>query len=277
LLVTIIAYVILQELDLAKDPRLLLLFLPISIPLIWSYVKSVSGKIVVDVKNLEKEYQKEPSKETLQNEIDNLKKSEDSKIRERQRKYFQARSLMIDRTTIQSLTKLNKSQSFAQKELDEIYYSRNQQRELRDLVHKITDRSWKILATEATYTALELPDSKQLTGTAEHMFYSDLYLYLNAWLVSSIDNNVAEIIPYMPIDDIPPRYPSQDHPAINYYIEACDILCRVFEEGQFERLIRQDQRLTTQEQKICIRLGKYMNELSRLIQECQSTAIRSDL
>jgi hypothetical protein len=97
---------------------------------------------------------------------------------------------------------------------------------MRCEVHGISSDTFKSIALIASMTALGLRKSQKLemdSGTSYHTFFLDIYSYLQAWLVCSIDNDTKVS---MPKGTIGLNYPNRDKPRFDLYIKAFECVQR---------------------------------------------------
>ena len=212
--------------------------------------------------------------ENLKNRNQELEKSSDSNLRQEQHKYYLARAYVADQEMINQvrLDVLSspthkipyKNLQDAKNHLKSIYSNREDRRKLRSAITRVNKKSWIMLASSAAMYALEIEegDEAQLSNDpVKYRLFLDLYLYLNAWLVSSIDNDAAIAIPYMPVEDINLHYPTEDTPEINVYERAFEFLIKVFNKGLYAKLISESQIVTQDDIEACKKVSIYLNEL----------------
>ncbi len=212
--------------------------------------------------------------EELRRRNKELEDSMDSRLRQEQQKYYLARAYIADNESMDWISferqthyihqSQYKNTDEAKSFLQRIYFNRQSRRKLQLAIAKIESQSWVNLASDAAVVALEEEgaDEKRLNNDPlMNHFFMDIYLYLDAWLVSSIDNDVSPILPFMPIEDIGFHYPSSEKPDLEAYKRAFNFLVEVFDRGMFDQLISDVQVLTKEEVETCRAITLYLNEL----------------
>ena len=105
------------------------------------------------------------------------------------------------------------------------------------VIKTIKKESWRQFATISACEALDCKkdNRNQLNEEPGKFLRLDIYVYLYAWLVNSIDNIAMGIKPpYMPIKYIQPRYGTPEKsPDIEKYDKAFKYLIKLFDEGTF--------------------------------------------
>lgn len=139
------------------------------------------------------------------------------------------------------------------------------------IIRTIKKDSWKGLATSAALHALEpnLNDTNKLAyDKPEYLLFQDIYIYLYAWLVNSIDNSMTIDILYMPIEDIGLRYRSKQSPDIDKYKKAFKFLVNAFDTGDFYIGVESIQSLSQEQIKICKKgVPLYLNKLIEMLND----------
>lgn len=104
-------------------------------------------------------------------------------------------------------------------ELSQLFEDEIKKREIRCIVSRLPDDDCLIpLAIKASMYALG-KSQKEINEYPYYLFFKDVYTYLKAWLICSIDNPHSTI---MPISVIGLNYPNIDKPDKNAYIEAIE-------------------------------------------------------
>lgn len=90
--------------------------------------------------------------------------------------------------------------------------------DIRYEVRQIEDKFWQALALLATKEVLGIDNTCQIIDEEPHLFlFTDLHIYLRAWLVCSIDND--QNAP-MPVGIVGLHYPNERNPDFSLYINA---------------------------------------------------------
>ena len=143
-------------------------------------------------------------------------------------------------------------------------------KKLGAVIRTIEKESWKGLARSAALYALGVEDEQDdlAYDSDEYLLSKDIYIYLYAWLVNSIDNSIAIDIFYTPIDDIGLRYPSEQSPDIDTYKKAFKFLISAFDTGKFYIGVEDIQPLTTEQREICQKeVSFYLNKLIEMLED----------
>lgn len=232
-------------------------------------IKKIISK---EVKTLERQFPKRQDVDDLNQEISKLntknkdlvKESSDSKMREEQllmnlvRLYEVVPNDMILEIIMKDKALQKRWEIFSDtkkilSDAKEKHTKWESRKNLGAVIRTIKKESWEGFAREATLYALEIEDEKHnlASGSPEYLLCKDIYIYLYAWLVNSIDNSIAIDIVYMPIDRIGLRYPSKQSPDIDKYERAFLFLISVFDSGKFYIGVKDIQPLTTEQIDIC--------------------------
>lgn len=207
----------------------------------------------------------------LQKQIQDLKESTDTQLNTKQEHYYLARAYVADNSIIDrvsfkldsNFTRANNNYTLEEAKvyLDKIYADSESRTNLRAVIATIKEESWSRLASCAALVALNMKQSdvSQLnTDPEKKLLLIDIYVYLYAWLVSSINNNAEKL---MPVEYIPLRYPNPKCPEVEVYKSGFDWLADSFADGEFVRLLNGIQNLEPEEIEICKEIAPYLRKL----------------
>ena len=251
------------------------------IVLSFDMIKEVISK---EVKALERQLPNREYVDALERSIKELENSNDIKLREEQELLYLAHLFVADEEIFKRMDiKSFASEAYREKfktlldascYLQKRFADEQSKRKLRAVITSIENDSWRALATAAATVAFDLQNNytdeinAQLFAKPNNFLVADIYMYLSAWLVSSIDNNIATAIPFMPIEEIGLRYLTLEQlPDIDKYEQAFDFLIKVFKNGKFCNFLKvgdgtkKIQELDTEEIKICEEVSSYLEEL----------------
>lgn len=153
-------------------------------------------------------------------------------------------------------------------------------RNLRAVITNIKKQSWNRLATAAASKAFKIKqaDVGQLNDEHEKYLFVDIYIYLCAWLVNSIevnsiDNNIPTYMRYMPVKEIGLNYHDREQKFkfandFEAYETALSELIRIFDLGSFARLFDDIQELSPGQIEICQEgVSPYLIVLSKMLKD----------
>lgn len=198
-----------------------------------------------------------------------LEKSSDNNLRKEQQDFYYARLKKADENILNNIKLIDlASRTSSDNNMEEALsyydkkYTEDQSRiKLRAVITTIKEDSWIQLATSAALKALDLNpdipgDLNKLKTEQNLSLFKDIYIYLYAWLVSSIDNNIATAIPFMDVQPIGLHYPE-----IEKYQEAFYFLRKIFDNDMLFEFIDDIPYLSPEEIIICRKISPYLNEL----------------
>jgi hypothetical protein len=280
---TIIIYVLLSKYKIELKDNFILATIASYLLPIASFLVSfdmVKEIVAAEIEALEKAKSDDINKlrslnQELHSRNQELEQSSDSEVRQSQERYYMARAYVADEEIIDKRLRLEKITSPGYKKyynsleeakdyFEQMYESREDRARLRTALVKISKESWIKLATEAAKAGLrpERVDAATLNNDpVKQLLFLDIYLYLSAWLVSSVDNDVASAIPYMPVEDIGLHYPNEQKPNLKIYEEAFRYLRKAFKSGLYVEIIQECQTVTPEEKDVCQKISEYMDEL----------------
>lgn len=143
--------------------------------------------------------------ETLRNQIDNstIKQNLDNKYLAFLKQSLGAESLKLQAISPKLMNEYSMNRSVFEEQLDSKYRYERNFREARCVIHELPKGFLQVLAVKGISDALEIPlrDAIERTksGRDLHSFRVDLYAYLSAWLVCSLDNDNDMLMPLEPI------------------------------------------------------------------------------
>lgn len=150
------------------------------------------------------------------------------------------------------------------------YTDAESMKKLCAVIKTINKDSWNQLATHAALDALNLQevDVHKLDSDPEQLLRLDIYVYLRAWLVNSIDNIVMGMKP-MPVNYIKLRYliseSEQSPEPIGKYENAFLFLIQRFDMGTFGELIEQD--FSSEQIEICKGVSPHLITLIEMLKD----------
>jgi hypothetical protein len=98
--------------------------------------------------------------------------------------------------------------------------SLQQLRSIRCSIHSIPDKVFQQIALVASMKTLGLEEnekSEMAYGSNYHTFFLDIYSYLQAWMICSIDNDSGTS---MPVTIIGMNYPNRSTPDVKLYLDV---------------------------------------------------------
>ena len=222
----------------------------------------------------------------LQKQIKNLEADNDTNIKKNQELYYLAclfitngenneekNQIILDRVKNEVCRDKYKLYSHKQikDDLAKIYADRNSNTNLRAAITTINDKSWRALAASAARKSLGIKrdDYQQLKNDKNYLLFLDIYVFLSVWLVSSIDNNVATAMPYMPVKSIRLNYTTEVEvsPDIDAYERAFSYLAKRFDDGSFVKVVDEIQIFTVEQVNTFKKISIYLNQLIKMLQE----------
>ena len=235
--------------------------------------------IAAEIEGLEKNLPKHEEISDLKKQISDWQVSSESNLIKEQHLSYLARAYVVDEKISKQFNWINltlqpysndfdNSKEFHE-HLEKRFYNNEMRGKLRAVVISIKEKSWIQLATFAARHALciKKEDINLLKTEPEYFLFLDIYLYLYAWLVSSIDNDFATPTRYMPVKDIGLRYPTEESPDIDAYNKAFYCLIKLFETGDFVNRFSRIQELTEEQKETCKEISVYLTELMIRIKE----------
>lgn len=142
---------------------------------------------------------------------------------------------------------------------------------LRCAIHRLPDGFWRNIATVGALTGLgwQPEDLTRLKEEPYRSLFNDIYIYLKAWLICSIDNDMDML---MPVEPIGLRYlcdSSLDMPDIEVYSKVFRSIGELFQSERYKNSIPniedpgvEDPLSTNQtETKLCIEVASYLKQL----------------
>lgn len=151
-----------------------------------------------------------------------------------------------------------------QKQLKKEFGKIREERAIRCIVQKLPDEKFlEPIALSSAMQALgkssrEKEEKEAMNRFPEYYLYRDIYAYLKAWLICSIDNDSGNL---MPISPIGLNYPDKDNPNKEVYIAALTYI----KDDLLEREEAKEFLSETAKQKVKECIGK----LIELIEEYQ--------
>ena len=155
--------------------------------------------------------------------------------------------------------------------LEHSYSGRENKMRLRCAIHRLPDRFWENIATAGALTGLgwQRKDLTKLEEEPYRLLFNDIYIYLKAWLICSIDNDTDML---MPVEPIGLRYlcdSSLDVPDIEVYRKAFLSIGEIFRSELYRESIPgiknpgvEDPLSTNQTgTKLCIEVASYLERL----------------
>ena len=238
-----------------------------------------------DVLALKKEIKK------LEKKINTLEETTDSKVREYLLRLNLVRldeaapdlieQIIINNSALTKSRKTVNSMPIFLSDVKEDYTNWERRKNLGAVIRTIKEDSWKALAKNAAIFALGCnPDGIAygpddiVSGKLGNLLFKDIYIYLYAWLVNSIDHSISRDAFYTPIDDIGLHYPSGQSPDIGKYTKAFEFLINTFEHGDFYEFIKDiqstfpEQSLSIEQIEICKKeVSLYLNKLIEMLDD----------
>jgi hypothetical protein len=258
----------------------------VSIGVSFDMIKEMISK---EIKALEKQFPKHEEVSALNEQISklkiknkNLEESGDCKVREEQllinlvRLYEVAPNdlileIIMNDPALHKRWKIFNDTNVLLSDIKEKCTHWESRKNLGAIIRTIKKDSWKGLATSAALHALgpNLNDTNKLAhDKPEYLLFQDIYIYLYAWLVNSIDNSMTIDILYMPIEDIGLRYRSKQSPDIDKYKKAFEFLVNAFDTGDFYIGVESIQSLSQEQIEICKKgVPLYLNKLIEMLND----------
>lgn len=270
----------------------------VSIGVSFDMIKEVISK---EIKALEKQFPEHGQVSALEEQLNSLKlknnsleENSDSKVREyllrlNLVRLNEAAPNLIEQIIFKNLA-LNKSRTnfhsmpLFLSDAEEDYTSGEIRKNLGAVIRTIKKDSWNRLAKNAALSALN-PNLDDIAygpdyiayGKPGHPLFKDIFIYLYAWLVNSIDNSIPIDTFYTPIDDIGLRYPSEQSPDIEKYRKSFEFLVLAFDDGDFYKFIKDiqstspEQSLSIEQIEICkTRVPFYLKKLIKMLDDFES-------
>jgi hypothetical protein len=190
----------------------------------YSFIKdTISAKFDADTERIESEAEKkslEKNRKILENNQKILEKIDESTIKYNSdfkylayiKPIIDCKKLPLSGVSSKFTTERGENFSAFEKRLDEGLKSNRNSREVRYKIYSLTDEFLGKLALIGIQLALglekEAVNEKTEYGGKFHFLLSDVYAYLSAWLICSIDNDMGDL---MPIACIGMRYTTGDN------------------------------------------------------------------
>ncbi|MDX2240681.1 MAG: hypothetical protein NW224_08370 [Leptolyngbyaceae cyanobacterium bins.302] len=117
-----------------------------------------------------------------------------------------------------------------EKELQMEFAYLKQLRSIRCSIHSIPDEVFQEIALAASMKTLGLQKNEKLKmeyGSDYYTFFLDVYSYLQAWMICSIDNDSGTS---MPATTIGMNYPSRNAPEVHLYLDVFRRIHRMLQE-----------------------------------------------
>jgi uncharacterized protein YoxC len=224
----------------------------------------------------------------LNQQIEDLKKNKDANIIKEQRLRYLADIYMVNENTLNqkkiiSLVLQEYSDKFpngyeqVEAGLTKSSTDYQSRRNLRAVITTINKRSWNRLATAAASKVFDLKqdDKDRLGYEPEKSLFVDIYIYLCAWLVNSIevnsiDNNIPTYMRYMPVKEIGLNYHDSNRKIVDIeaYNTALSELIKFFDLGTFAILFDDIQVLSPEQIDICKEgVSPYLTVLIKMLND----------